>query len=134
MDMFLSCTDTIVKDSIIEMFTRSSWFRVVIATVAFGMGVDCPDVRQITHVAAPTDVESYVQETGRGGCNGAPTLALLLSKRSPRPLTRLMKGYVENMTVCRRDYLFSKFDNYSQKSQGKYLCCDVCSASCIYMW
>ena len=67
MDMFLSCTDEVVKDGIILMFTRNSCLHVVVATVAFGSGVDCPDVRQVMHVGAPSDIESYVQETGHGG-------------------------------------------------------------------
>ena len=46
--------------------------------VAFGMGLDCTDVCQVIHVGAPDDVESYIQETGRGGCDGNLSLATLL--------------------------------------------------------
>ena len=106
MDIFVSCTDTAVKESIISMFTAESCLRVVIATVAYGMGVDCPDVRQVIHIAAPNDIESYVQERGHAGRDGAPALALLLSKKTPRPLTRYMKDYLNNQEVCRRDFLF----------------------------
>ena len=44
-----------------------SRLRVVIATIAFGMGLDCPNVRKIIHIGAPEDVESYLQQTGRAG-------------------------------------------------------------------
>ena len=37
---------------------------MVIATVALGIGIDCPDIRQVLHVGAPEDIESCVQETG----------------------------------------------------------------------
>ena len=45
----------------------STVLRVVIATVAFGMGIDCPDVREVIHWGVPEDAEMYVQENGRGG-------------------------------------------------------------------
>ncbi len=47
------------------------------ATVAFGMGLDCPNVRRIIHWGPSTDVEQYVQETGRAGRDGLPVVAIL---------------------------------------------------------
>jgi len=52
--------------------------RIFIATTAFGMGVDCPDVSKVIHYAPPGDVEQYVQETGRAGRDGSPAIVLLL--------------------------------------------------------
>ena len=46
--------------------------------VAIGMGLECTDVCQVIHVAASDDVESYIQETWRGGCDGNLSLATLL--------------------------------------------------------
>ena len=54
-DVFTSVTDQHQKDRIINAFTRESQLRVVIATVAFGMGINCPDVRQIVHIGVPDD-------------------------------------------------------------------------------
>ena len=54
-DVFTSVTDQQQKDGIIVSFTRNSHLRIVISTVAFGMGVDCADVRQIVHVGMPDD-------------------------------------------------------------------------------
>ena len=52
---------------------------MVCAMVAFGMGLHCcTDVCQVIHVGAPDDVESYIQETGRGGRDGNLSLATLL--------------------------------------------------------
>ena len=48
---------------------------MVVATVAFGMGIDCPDVRQIVHLGPSGDMEAYVQETGRGGYDSSQCLA-----------------------------------------------------------
>ena len=75
--MYHSCTDPEIKDHILLNFSKPSHLRVVVATIAFGMGVDCPDVHQIVHIGAPNDVESYIQETGRAGRDGMQSVAIL---------------------------------------------------------
>ena len=103
-DMFTSCTEPAVKEDIIAGFTKESNLRLVIATIAFGMGVDCPNVRQVIHFGAPSDIECYVQETGCAGRDGLPSLALLL--RNPKQERRVdcnMDKYLANVTACRRD-------------------------------
>jgi RecQ family ATP-dependent DNA helicase len=63
--------------------------EVVVATNAFGMGVDKADVRTVAHWALPTSLEAYYQEAGRGGRDGLPARALLLAARYD--LGRLIK-------------------------------------------
>ena len=77
-DMFTSIIKKDHKESIIRVFTRDSQLRLVIATIAFGMGEDLPDVRQVISVGCPGDVESYIQETGQAGRGGHCSLTLLL--------------------------------------------------------
>ena len=131
-EMYTSVIEEDHKDSILRLFTKESHLRIVIATKAFGMGVDLPDVRQVIHVAAPDDVESYIQETGRAGRDGLPSLALLLHvKGRSHPLTDPIKEYRDNMDMCRRGFLFQDTDNYKHIDLGKKcLCCDVCMKLC----
>ena len=131
-DMFTAVTDTEVKLQIIDSFCNpSAPLRIVCATIAFGMGIDCADVREVIHFGVPDDTESYIQETGRAGRDGRPSLAVIVPTSSAnRKADKSMTAYQSNQLICRRDILFSDMDNYSHEDNGKCLCCDICMKCC----
>ena len=70
---------------------------VIVATVAFGMGIDKPDVRFVAHAGMPKSIEAYYQETGRAGRDGDAAQALMLWAASDFAQARLRLGEVEEI-------------------------------------
>jgi len=126
-----------------EKFMRDE-VDVVVATVAFGMGIDKPDVRFVVHYDLPKNIESYYQETGRAGRDGLPAEALLLFGAQDMVMARRM---VENSVneeqrrigthklnsmiafsealTCRRRVLLNYFGEELREDCGN---CDICSS------
>ena len=131
-DMFFKGTADDVKNAIVSNFTNESSLRIVISTVAFGMGINCPDVHLIIHFGCPEDVEMYVQEVGRAGRDNSESFAVLLhSPKLLRNCSDQMKEYVRNTTTCRRNKLFADFENYSHSEVNDGCkCCDICMKKC----
>lgn len=130
-DMFTSATQKEVKEEIVKSFClEGTRLRVVICTVAFGMGINCPDVRQVIHWGASADIESYVQETGRAGRDGKLSCSLLFY--SKRDLLKDLKlaAFMKSTTTCRRRILFQHFDKLDSVDCNGCLCCDLCRNGC----
>ena len=121
------------QEHVVKSFTQlDGVVRVVVCTVAFGMGLDSPNVHTVIHWGAPRQVDMYVQETGRGGRDGHLTNArLYFTPRSS--CSSIMKEYYTNSSRCRREILMSVFvDNPSciTKPSPLHVCCDVCARVC----
>jgi RecQ family ATP-dependent DNA helicase len=80
------------RDMLLGQFTGrlSPPVKVVICTTAFGTGLDLPDVRLVVHWQHPASVEDYLQEFGRGGRDGKPSVALLFTRSQDSGLLRFM--------------------------------------------
>ena len=104
----------------------------MIATIAFGMGIDCPNIRRIIHFGPPSSTESYIQEVGRAGRDGLLSEAIMFHHIGRRlEMEKEIKLYVQNISTCRRDFLFQDFDNYEHVDFGtKCSCCDICTLEC----
>jgi ATP-dependent DNA helicase RecQ len=74
-----------------EAFMRGDC-RVMVATNAFGMGIDKPDIRLVLHAQMPASIEAYVQEFGRAGRDGEPADAVLLFREGDRALQQFFAG------------------------------------------
>ena len=131
-DMYSRSSSDGMKKKVLRSFkTSSSKLRIVIATTAFSMGIDCPDIQHVIHYGPPSSVEQYVQETGRAGRNNADSTALLLFRKPDKHLQPPMIKYSMNKTECRRDVLFRTFLFYKKELVStKCKCCDICASNC----
>lgn len=131
-DMFTRVNTNVKKEQIIGRFREvNSTLRIVIATSAFGMGVDCPDIRQVFHWGCPSEIEEYVQETGRAGRDYEDSVVTIFTEPIGRNASKQMREYLNNTTLCRRQFLFQSFLSYSKNdiTVSGIKCCDVCQKS-----
>lgn len=131
--MYHSCTEEQRKEKVMEDFTKAgSFIRVLIATVAFGMGVHVEELYNVLHYGPARDVDDYFQETGRIGRDGKQSYATLLKFPGCFAACKVherMKDYMET-TQCRRQLLLNHYEVSVPSQVIQHLCCDNCSDKC----
>ena len=134
--------DSVTRSRHQERFLREDGV-IIVATIAFGMGIDKPDVRFVAHLDLPKSLEAYYQETGRAGRDGNPSTAWMVYglqdviklrqmlegsqgndhfKRVERQKLDAMLGLCE-VTQCRRQVLLKYFGDTLDQPCGN---CDTC--------
>ena len=119
-----------IKDVVLqEMRKEGGCIRVLICTIAFGMGVNCKCVKRVIHFGPSKSIEAYIQESGRAGRDGQPSTALLLYQSLMLlHVEKDMKDYVKGKYDCRRTFLMEHFNEKAVKAQTAIstgICCDV---------
>lgn len=128
--MYTSAATVEMKEKVMSLFSGESSMRLIIATTAFSMGVDCPDVRQIIHWGASCSLEQYAQEIGRAGRDSQASKAILIKTKYSRFTEASMRNYVENTETCRRAELYKSFIMYEHDSSVDHNeCCDICASN-----
>ena len=79
---------------------------LIIATTAFGMGINCQSIARIIHWGLPSNTEEYVQETGRAGRDGSDAEAILYRGKTGRHASESMKAYLIQ-TIAGEDYYYT---------------------------
>jgi ATP-dependent DNA helicase RecQ len=97
---------------------RESRLDVVAATVAFGMGIDRPDVRAVVHLAAPGSLEAYYQEVGRAGRDGATAWGLMLVSPGDLGLRRRLLEATDGITPAVLEHKWSLFLELLRWAEG----------------
>ena len=108
--------------------------RVLFVTVAFGIGVDVPDIRRVIHIGVPKTMEEYFQETGRAGRDGKEAIATLYYNgrdigKGKNPVDDVMRELATS-NKCKREIILRYFGHEPPKRSNLHSCCDFHKSVC----
>ena len=124
------------KKIVDELVNGTSNHRVLFVTVAFGIGIDCNNIRRIVHIGVPYTMEEYCQEVGRAGRDGLPARADIYYNsydisKARKNMTEVMRSYVQSKE-CKRKIILNYFDYDVPNSQHlDHTCCDFHRKHCL---
>ncbi|MDR2467499.1 MAG: RecQ family ATP-dependent DNA helicase [Spirochaetaceae bacterium] len=125
----------------VEKWFFSSADGILVATCAYGMGVDKPNIRTVIHRDCPPSVEAYLQESGRAGRDGGFSRAWLLWGPDDEAAARRAKtdsdrkrleelfAFARNTMNCRRETLLHMLNYEGESTKPESECCDVCTGT-----
>lgn len=133
--MYHKRTHTPVKETVEKEFCKPGGIvRVLFCSVAFGMGVNIKEAYLVLHIGPPSDLDDYLQETGRVGRDMLhKSHAVLLKYKgctASRNISKEMREFVSNNSLCRRKLLLTHFGSDTPPDTIFHDCCDVCSREC----
>lgn len=133
-NMYHTNTPTDVQEWILKNFADPQGsIRVLFATIAFGLGVDVKGLHNVIMLGTPTDIDDYVQLSGRAGRDGQQSYSFVVKYpcHTSTPVKEEMKCLL-NTESCRREAIYSAFPMKQQvhPCAPKHNCCDICSLKC----
>lgn len=133
-EMYHASTDSKSQERICRNFsTEGSKLRCVVATIAFGLGVDIADIDQVIHWGCPSDVLCYWQETGRCAMDGRPGKAIMYLPPfsvNKRWVDEDMRDLVQSSRCIRKSVLNTLFVHGMEKDNVQVMsCCSVCDSA-----
>ena len=125
------------NDILDDLLKGPGKIRVLFVTIAFGIGVDCPSIREVVHIGVPNTMEEYFQESGRAGRDGKPAISKVFYNsydvsRAQNNLQSVMRKLVV-IDKCRRRVILEYFGFSIPNSNEEVLlheCCDNCVLIC----
>ena len=128
------CPDHEKERIIKELIQGVCTARVLFVTIAFGMGIDIPDIHHIIHIGVPKTMEEYFQETGRAGRDGSSSVATMYYnnfdiRSGKNQVDEVMREFATSNS-CKRNIILKYFGHSSKRQSDFHNCCPYHRSIC----